>query len=241
MDIQASSILQLADWKINQTTCKDWMEFNNIEEDRASRVIIQQLRSVLFDIQVFTTDSLEQILHSMGAHPNNNGRGNKELLYGICDEYHIVHIKIIDWLDKISPAIIKPGDPKKLPYGVLDYYGKSGELAIRIARGCKNKKLHITYIDQNPWFDYARFRFKAHKLMYNIGAIEATTANPRPKLNEKFALISTLDLPINVDQDWLDWIGDHIIPYGIVVTSASLPWKLIDKTKKFSFYQYVPN
>lgn len=240
MELQANSMLQLAEWTINQPACKNWMDFNNIEEDRASRVIVQQLRSILFDIQAYTGDSQEQILHSMGAHPNHNGQGNKELLYGICDEYHIIHMKIINWLDRIGPAIINPNDPKKLPYEVLDYYGKSGELAIRIAKSCKNKKIRITYIDQNPWFSYAKFRFKAHKLLYNIEPIEATANNPRPSLDKKFSIISTPDLPITVNQDWINWIYDSLIPYGIVVTAAKLPWKLIDQTQKFNFYQYIP-
>lgn len=240
MELQANTILQLAEWKMNQPSCKAWMDFNNIEEDRASRIVVQQLRSILFDLQAYTGDTQEQILSSMGIGPNNSNNSDRELLYGICDEYHMAHTRMIEWLDKINPMIINPNSLQKLPYGILDYYGKSGELAMRIAKGCKNKKLHISYIDQNPWYTYAKFRFKSHKLMYNISTIEATPANPRPELTEKFALISTLDLPLTVTEDWTNWLNDCLIPAGIVVTRTTLNRKLIDVAGPFKFYQNLP-
>lgn len=231
-ELQANSILALAEWKLQQPSCKLWMDTNNVEELQATRIVSQVLRSVLFDIQNYTGESIEQILSDLGPK-------NRDILYAICDDYHLGHQKLMNWIDLYGDGF----KDKKNSFNVLDYYGKSAELSIRIAKACRNKNIKITYVDQPEWFGYAKFRLKYHKL-YNvrIEPIEVNAIQYRPELTRKYAVISTMDLPINPDQEWHDWLSDIWLPMGFLLTRHSnLAFKKIDIVGPFTIYQNTPS
>jgi hypothetical protein len=135
---------------------------------------------------------------------------------------------------------LKNKDKKKSSMtNVLDYYGKTGEFAIRVAR---MTRCTVTYVDQRPWYDYAKFRFRVHNVTTKVKSIEATPTEPRPEISsDKYSLISSLEVPIECTQDWLDWAARHLIPFGLIACRAEMPWKKIAKLDHFGFiYQYTP-
>ena len=218
-----SSIMDLTYWKLEQPECKDWVAFSKLDEQNAVRSVSMQLRSVLTDIARYSSDyPLEQIVQEIIEQ-------NPNILYGVCDHYHMIHEQCRQWIERYKLSEI------------LDYYGKTGEFSLRTARIFKRP---ITYVDQNTWLKYAQFRLRLHHLAAYVRCIEATQTNYRPTLNKRFDFISTLDIPIkeeNVDNDYMNWLTLHMKPYGLVASRVKLPLKTVAKLEPFGYIsQWVP-
>lgn len=234
--MQPNSMLELTNWKLQQPETIDWLRYQSVDDKNASRVISQMMRTAVFDLSQFTGDPIQTVIPDIMYN-------NQAVLTGICDHYHIAHFEMINKIIKVfldnEENIKQPKkDGKRFITNVMDYYGKSGEFSIRLA---KLTRCTVTYVDQKPWYDYARFRFRLHDTNIRIKSIEATPHLPRPEIDEKYGLISSLDVPINSDKDWEDWAARHLIPYGLIACKAEMSWKKIAQLDHFGFiYQYVP-
>jgi len=231
-------MLELTNWKLSQPETIDWIRYQGVDEKNAHRVVSQMMRTAIFDISQFTGDPVQTVIPDIMYN-------NQSLLTGICDHYHIAHFEMINKVIKIyldnedTRRKNKDKKGKSFMTNILDYYGRTGEFAIRAT---KLTKCTVSYVEQKPWFDYARFRFRMHDVGTKIKCIEATPQVPRPEIeDEKFGLISSLDVPITSDKDWEDWVSRHLIPYGLLACKAEMPWKKIAQLEHFGYiYQYVP-
>lgn len=223
-------MLQLTDWKMQQNQCKDWMRHAGISEENGGRVVFQILRPAIQALMRFTGDTEQQLINEVTSSVSN---GSDEPLYGLCDHTHMIHLDLLKWVH----ATIEQANPKF--HRVLDYYGKTGELSLRIA---KDTRCSVLFVDQGAWADYAMLRSKLYRVADKMRVIEATPAYPRPQLDDdRFGLISALEVPLTADAEWLEWLQIHTLPYGFVASKAELPWKKVYKLKPYGFiYQYVP-
>lgn len=236
--MQANSLLELTNWKMQQPETQDWIRYQSLTEKNAARVIGQMLRTTIFDISQFSGDPIQTVVPDIMY--NNQG-----LLTGVCDRYHVAHFELINKVIKVfldNEETMKANKNKKgksYMTNILDYYGRSGEFAIRVA---KLTRCTVTYVEQNPWYGYAKFRFRMHDVNMRVKTLEATPQTPRPEIeDEKFGLISALDVPLNSDKDWEDWASRRLIPYGLIACKAEMPWKKIAQLEHFGYiYQFVP-
>jgi hypothetical protein len=233
------TIRQLANWKLGQPETQQWIKDNHISEDNCNRIIMKMLQGAVYSISQYTGQQDVAVVHDI-MYNNNN------VLYGICDSYHTKINKMIPWVTKYLNNISLNKNPKdkaiKQYSNVLDYYGKTGEFSIKIASQ-PNNKCRITYVDQNPWFDYAKFRFRLSGKHYTIESVEATPDNPRPYWSEdKYGFINNLEVMLTASEDWMKWIEKKLMPYGLIATAATLPFKKVAQLDEKSFiYQYIPD
>jgi hypothetical protein len=83
---------------------------------------------------------------------------------------------------------------------------------------------------------------------YDVRALEATAQKPRPELGARYGFIMSPDLPIDptaASEDgstYMDWLSRHIIPYGLILTSADMDLKLVAKVpySNYKVFQAVP-
>jgi hypothetical protein len=225
MSLRAAGITELANWKMGQPDFLTWVKYMGIEERNAARMVTQLLRTSVFDISQYMDQSPQETIHEIMQ--------NDHLIYGICDNYHVIQLEAIKWIKKYIDT------PKPVINNVLDYYGKTGEFAFRVAR---STKCRVTYVDQNPYFDFAKFRFRAKGVHYTIKSVPADPIHPRPDLgDERYGFIMSPDLPLEVTPDWLAWLETHIYPYGLMATRAKMPWKAVAKVANDCYiYQFVP-
>ena len=236
--MQANSMLELTDWKLRQPDTQDWLRYQFVENKNAPRVVSQMMRTAVFDLSQFTGDPVQTVIPDIMYN-------NQQVLTGICDHYHMAHFEMINKVIKVfldnDENIKKAKDKqgKRFLTNILDYYGRTGEFSIRVA---KLTRCTVTYVEQKPWFDYAKFRFRLHDVNLKIKSVEATPQVPRPEIEaEKYGLISSLDVPITSDKDWEDWAARHLIPYGLIACKAEMSWKKIAQLDHFGYiYQYVP-
>jgi hypothetical protein len=193
------------------------------DEQNAVRSVSMQLRSVLTDIARYNSGyPLEQIIEKIIEDSPN-------ILYGICDHYQIIHEQCRRWIEQYKLSEI------------LDYYGKTGEFALRTARLFKKP---VTFVDQAIWQKYTQFRISLHHLAAYVRCIEATQTNYRPTLNKRFDFISTLDIPMeeaSINTEFMEWLTSHMTPYGLVASRLKLPLKTVAKLEPFGYIsQWVP-
>lgn len=222
-------MIQLTEWRMNQDQCKDWMRFTGISEASAGRAIFQILRPAIQALTRFTGDTESQVI----AEISGAGNGSDEPLYGLCDHIHMQHLDILKWIH----ATIEQAKPKY--HRVLDYYGKTGELALRIA---KDTKCNVVFVDQGSWAEYALVRSKLYRVADKVQIVEASPAYPRPNLDdERFGFISALEVPLSSTPDWIAWVQTHLLPFGFIASKAELDWKKVAKLQPSGFiYQYIP-
>jgi hypothetical protein len=252
MGIQAGGYQQmlgeLIGWIKQRPGCAEWMRYMRVEEDGADRILAKILLSNIEDMRQFSGDAMETIVRELT-------RGNDDVMYGICDKYNVAHEEMIKWITRwIDIPEPQENDPNKKKAwsqmnSVLDYYGRTGQFSLHLGARTKSK---ITYVDQVPWFPYAKFRFRKHRTHFRTRAVEADPMNPRPIGEyERYGFISSLETPVPTkdangkailaSQEWIDWFAAHTIPLGFVATCAELPWKKVAVLPGIGFiYQHVP-
>ncbi len=229
--MQADSILELINWKLRRPEFQLWADAQKKPEEELTRSAAQIIRTAVMDASNFTGKPLPVVVSEVI-------NGDEDILYGICDRFHIAQEICLKWIATyIDPSLLPAKDGKKFG-NVLDYYGKTGEFSFRVAR---RSKCRVTYVDQQPWFQYAKFRFKAHSVHYVVKPFEATPQDSRPELGEKFGFISSLELPQVVTPDWVEWCERHLHYYGFLATYAEMPWKKVCRLGEQGFiYQFEP-
>jgi hypothetical protein len=239
--IVPQNLVQLTEWRINQPQTQDWIKHVGLTEETAGRVVSQILRPAVQALSRFFGDTEPQVI----AEISSGGVDCDAPLYGLCDHIHMMHLDILKWihatLDQvpIPPEKAKVGITKSPFHSVLDYYGKTGELALRIAR---DTKCDTTFVEQGTWAEYALYRAKLYKLSTKIKVEEAFPGFPRPHLDdERFGMIVALEAPLTVDKEWLDWVKVHLLPYGFIASKAEFDWKKVAKLNPYGYiYQYIP-
>jgi len=208
MKMQASSLVELTNWVMARPDTQMFLKYQHLEEENAPRAFMKFIQGPVQDVVAYTGNPLQQVTDDIM-------HGDDDVVYGICDRIHVAHMEIIKWVKLYLDT------PKSKLNNVLDYYGKTGELAFRLG---KLTKCRVTYVDQDKYFNYAKFRFRMHGVHYRVKSVEASAAVPRPDLgDERYGLISMLELPLEVTADWIQWYQDRLFPYGFVATCASLP------------------
>jgi len=234
------TMVQLPEWRMNQPHFRDWMKYTHLDENLAGRVVFQVLKPAISCLSRVTGDTEAQVI----AEVTSAAAGSDEPLYGLCDHYHMIHVDILKWIHATLEKV--KIDPKKAAVGLknpymnfLDYYGKTGELALRVAR---DTNCEVTFVDQGSWAEYTAARAKMYRLADKIHVVETTPGFPRPKLDDmRFGMISALEAPVQADGDWLKYLEIHLLPHGFVASKADLPWKKVAKLQPFGYiYQYVP-
>jgi hypothetical protein len=221
-----TSIVQLARWKMTQPSCIKWMEKSGVSPD-STRIVAQILRTAVHGISAFTGDSELQVIQDIMAPIHGD---NVDILYGLCDEAHVDQLEMIRW------AKTYLAKEEKSFKNILDYYGKTGEFSVRAAKMLPG--FRVSFIDQNPWFNYLKYRSRLHGVHHLIKTTEATPNKPRPdNLEEHFGLISALEAPHVCSDDWLEWLDIHLIPLGFIGSKAELPWKKVAKLELGFLYQ----
>lgn len=220
--VSITPYLPLVDWIMQQPDTQEWMYYKRLDEKNAARSIVTMIRPMVDIVGQWTNYPLEQTVREIIG---EQGR----VLYGFCDRYHIAHDEMGKWIKRfVDTAPPDKTDPKKWKTwrqfnNILDYYGKTGELSYRLGKSTKSR---ITYVDQSPWFDLAKYRFRLQSVHSSVIPVQATPAQPRPNLTgEHYGFISSLDMPIQVTDEWMEWIYDHLHTYGFMATCATLPCK----------------
>lgn len=225
MKMQADSLITLSNWLLARPETAQWLKYMHLDEQNAPRAIMQMVRLPVQALSTYSGDALQQVIQEIME-------GNRDALYGICDKFHIAHEEMLKWIKKWVDV---PGSKIN---NVLDYYGKTGEFSFRLG---KRTKARVTFVDQNPWLDFAKYRFRLQGVHYSVKSIEATPGMPRPNLNEKYGFISSLEMPLEVTNDWVEWFHEHLYPYGFVATCADLSKINIKENYPFKKVWPIPN
>lgn len=208
MKMAANSILEVANWVMARPDTEMFLKYQHLDEENATRAFMKFVQGPIEDVVSYTGNPLPQVTYDIM-------HGDDDVLYGVCDRVHVAHMEMINWIKTYLDT------PKSRLNNILDYYGKTGEFSFRVG---KMTKCRVTYIDQDKYFNYAKFRFRLHGVHYKVKSVEATPSAPRPDLgDERYGLISMLELPLEVTPDWIEWYKERLFPYGFVATCAALP------------------
>jgi len=211
--LRQNPIAELAQWRSRSPGYKAWLKAAAYKDEAVEdKAALQILKSTVFDICQVTQKTPQDVIPSLMGEDIG-------ILQGVCDEYHAAHLQILNYIRKWIDT------PKSKVKNVLDYYGRTGEFTLKVARltDCR-----VTYIDQQPWFNYIKTRTQIRGVRHIARGIEATPSTSRPDVtDQQYGLICSLDLPLTPTPDWLDWAYRLLYPNCFLVTRCQLDWKRV--------------